>query len=74
MLEGMTPPTQKRSCKVGAVALTLSDKDKDILLKAVADKDTWPIKALSRALSERGIKLSDSPLTNHRAKACACFG
>jgi hypothetical protein len=74
MLEGLKPPTAKRSCKVGNVAATLSDKDKKILLDAVEDKETWPIKALSRALNERGVQLSDSPLTNHRSKTCACFG
>lgn len=73
MLEGLTPPAAKRSCKVATVAATLSDKDKEILLKAIADTDSWPIKSLSRALNERGIQLSDSPLTNHRAKACVCF-
>lgn len=73
MLEGLTPPIAKRSCKVAAVASTLSDKDRDILFTAIADSDNWPIKSLSRALGERGIQLSDTPLTNHRAKACVCF-
>lgn len=74
MLEGLKPPSSLRSCKVGNIAATLTDKDRDILLTAIADRDTWPIKSLSKALRERGIELSDSPLTNHRAKACACFG
>lgn len=74
MLEGLKPPTAKRSCKVGNIAASLSEKDRTILLQAVEDKDNWPIKALSRALSERGVLLSDSPLTNHRSKSCACFG
>jgi hypothetical protein len=74
MLEGLTPPSAKRSCKVASVAATLSDKDKDILFKAISDPDNWPIKSLSRALGERGIQLSDTPLTSHRAKACVCFG
>lgn len=74
MLEGLTPPPpNQRTCKVGDVAATLSDTDKDILLKAVMDKDNWPVKTLSRALSERGIQISDSPIYNHRSKACACF-
>jgi hypothetical protein len=72
MLEGLTPPSAKRSCKVANVASTLSDKDREILLKAVSDSENWPIKSLSRALGERGIQLSDTPLANHRAKACAC--
>jgi hypothetical protein len=73
MLEGLTPPIAKRNCKVAAVASTLSDKDREILFTAIADSDNWPIKSLSRALGERGIQLSDTPLTNHRAKACVCF-
>jgi hypothetical protein len=74
MLEGLKPPSAYRSCKVSTVAQTLSDKDKEILLSAIADANNWPIVTLSRALQERGIMLSASPLTSHRAKACACFG
>jgi hypothetical protein len=74
MLEDLTPPSAKRSCKVGNIAATLEKKDRDILLTAIADRDSWPIKSLSKALRSRGIELSDSPLSNHRAKACACFG
>ncbi len=73
MLEGLTPPSAKRSCKVATIVATLSNKDKEILLNAIADSDNWPIKSLSRALNERGIQLSDSPLTNHRARACVCY-
>ena len=74
MLEGLTPPKPNaRTCKVGDVAATLSDADKDILLKAVMDKDNWPVKTLSRALGERGLQISDSPIYNHRNKSCACF-
>lgn len=73
MLEDMTPPVSVRSCKVATEAAKLNDKDRKILLDAIADRDHWPIKSLSRALNERGVALSDTPLTNHRAKACACF-
>lgn len=73
MLEGLTPPVIGRSCKVATEAAKLSDSDKKILLDAVADKDRWPVKTLSRALSERGIMLSDTPITNHRQRTCVCF-
>ena len=74
MLEGMTPPNGKtQSCKVRTVAALLDESDKKILYNAVEDADTWPIKTLMRALNERGIQISDSPLTNHRAKTCACY-
>jgi DNA-binding HxlR family transcriptional regulator len=72
MLEDLTPPSAKRSCKVATVLETLSDNDKAILIKAIFSQE-WPIKALSRAIGERGIQLSESPLTNHRAKSCACY-
>jgi hypothetical protein len=73
VLEDLTPPVIGRSCKVATVAATLADKDKEILLKAVMDKDLWPVKTLSRSLSERGIYLSDTPISNHRSKSCVCF-
>jgi hypothetical protein len=74
MLEGLTPPQlNKGSCKVGIIAETLSESDKKILFDAVADSDRWPVKTLSKALSEKGIQVSDSPIYNHRAKTCACF-
>ena len=74
MLEDLKPPQpQQRTCKVGQVAASLSDTDKDILLNAVMDKDNWPVKTLSRALGERGIQISDSPIYNHRNKSCSCF-
>jgi hypothetical protein len=73
MLEDLTPPITGRSCKVATVAETLEAKDREILLKAIEDRDTWPIKTLSRELRKRGIELSESPLGNHRTKNCVCF-
>lgn len=74
MLEGLTPPVRNAgSCKVATIGATLSDADRQILLTAVADKDNWPVKTLAKALNERGLLISDSPLTNHRAQTCVCF-
>ena len=73
MLEDLTPPITGRSCKVATVIETLDAKDREILLKAIEDRDTWPIKTLSRELRKRGIELSESPLGNHRSKNCVCF-
>jgi hypothetical protein len=74
MLEDLTPPTpNKGTCKVGVIADTLGESDKKILFDAVADRDRWPIKTLARALADKGIQLSDTPISNHRAKSCACF-
>lgn len=73
MLEDLTPPDNGRTCKVAVIGATLSNADRQILETAIASKDAWPIKTLSRELRRRGIELSDSPLTNHRNKTCVCF-
>ena len=74
MLEDLKPPVKhKGTCKVAIIAEGLSDSDKTILLNAVADAGTWPIKTLSKALADKNINISDSPLTNHRNKTCVCF-
>lgn len=73
MLEGLTPPTRNpRSCKVGSIAAGLNETDRKILLDAVMDEDKWPVKTLSKALRERGLEISDSPIYNHRNRTCAC--
>lgn len=74
MLEDLKPPSPFRgSCKVGQVMLTLSDSDQEILTAAIFDTANWPIKTLARALGEKGIQISDTPITAHRFKNCACF-
>ena len=74
MLEDLKPPTRTHgSCKVGTVAERLEDNDRKILLDAVMDKEKWPVKTLAKALSDRGIQISDSPIYAHRAKTCICF-
>lgn len=74
MLENLVPPEKfKGSCKVATEAQKLSESDRDILLKAVDDRDSWPVKTLARELSNLGIQISDSPITNHRSRACACY-
>lgn len=74
MLENLTPPVRNQgSCKVATISKDLSEQDREILLAAVSNAESWPVKTLARALNERGIQLSDTPISNHRAKSCACF-
>lgn len=74
MLEDLKPPAALRgSCKVGVIMESLSDTDKSILTAAIFDITNWPVKTLSRALTEKGLQISDTPLTSHRYKNCACF-
>jgi len=72
MLENLKiPPSTMRSCKIATVVDSLSPQDAAILLEAIANP-AWPIKALNRELGKLGLHLSDTPLTNHRKKTCAC--
>jgi hypothetical protein len=73
MLEDLRPKNFRGSCKVGAIMLTLSEADQEILTAAIFDTANWPVKTLSRALAEKGIQISDTPITSHRFKNCACF-
>jgi hypothetical protein len=56
---------------VREVLESLDKKDRDILVAALADPN-WGHKTLARALTERGIKISNSPIVNHRTKGCSC--
>jgi hypothetical protein len=74
MLEDLKPISDdKPGCRVAVVAGTLSDKDAEILFAAIADKGTWPIKTLRKALQAKGLEISDTPLTSHRAQTCICY-
>lgn len=74
MLENMKPPAKNRgSCKVGAIAERLDPANRQILFDAIANSDEWPVKSLAKALTDRGLQISDTPLYAHRAKSCACF-
>jgi hypothetical protein len=73
MLEDLRPPKRKATCKVATLAQGLSDKDKEILLAAVADSVNWKIKPLETELKKRGLMISDTPLIAHRAQNCSCF-
>ena len=71
MLENLTPPEPKRSCKVGQLIDKLEKKDKEILIAALANPD-WAAKALARELTARGLQITDHPILRHRRKECAC--
>lgn len=72
MLENLTPPTKNRSCKVRTVLNQLDDKDKEILVAAIADENLWPAKTLCNALQGRGISLLDVSISRHRNGICSC--
>lgn len=72
MLENLTPPKRVFTCAVRTVLQGLDEKDKKILVDAIANVDVWPAKTLSRALKERNIIVSDTAIGNHRKGGCSC--
>lgn len=72
MLEDLTPPVRKYSCKVASIAASLDEKDSKILLEAVNNPD-WHFKSLSNALADKGLTIVDTAIAKHRRKQCACF-
>jgi hypothetical protein len=68
----MTVPVKAISCKVDTVARTLEPKDAEKFLELVMDLN-WPAKTLSRELGKRGVAISETPIYNHRGKACKCW-
>jgi hypothetical protein len=72
MLEGLTPPVKELPCAVRKVLERLDESDQSILLKALADEETWPAKTLARVLADRGLMVSDGPIRKHRGNRCSC--
>lgn len=72
LFDNMTPPTKARTCKVATVAADLSESDAKKLLEMVMS-EAWGIKTLARELNKRGVLISDTPIANHRNKACKCW-
>jgi hypothetical protein len=74
MLEGLEPPKSKSVyCKVAQTLEKLDENDAKILSAALQNIDRWAAKTLQNALRERGLSLSDTTITKHRNKTCACY-
>jgi hypothetical protein len=65
MLEGMTPPERKTQSRINEILEKLDEKDREILLNALADK-AWSGPALAKALTDRGLKISDTVIQRYR--------
>lgn len=65
MLEGLTPPQPKNKSRIADILESLDDTDRKILLKALDDK-AWSANALAKALTERGLQVSDTVIQRYR--------
>jgi hypothetical protein len=72
LLDDLTPEHRKYSCKIRTVCETLNDEDSTILNSAAMNPE-WSVGGLVAALNKKGISLSPSVITKHRAKACSCW-
>jgi hypothetical protein len=71
MLEDLTNEPRVRPCRVNTIKATLNAADQAKLEAAVTDP-TWPISQLEKQLRAKGLDISDSSITRHREKRCAC--
>jgi len=71
ILEGLNPERNIEPCKVGRIVLNLETTDADILTEAI-ENPKWTARALSKALTERGVAISRDTLDTHMRKACRC--
>ena len=72
MLEDLTPPVKRTPCKVRTILEQLDEKDQSILLAALADDEAWSGNSLARALSQRGLVITEKPIRKHRNRECSC--
>jgi hypothetical protein len=73
MLENLEPPVRKTPCKVRDLLESLEPPDAEILEAAVLDSARWKIKTLADELNNRGLTISETPLSKHRARNCSCW-
>jgi hypothetical protein len=65
MLENLTPPKREYKSRINEILESLDAKDREILLNALDDK-AWSASALAKALTERGLTVSDTVIQRYR--------
>jgi len=66
------PPAKTWSCRVRTLAIQLEEKDLAIFEEAISNPE-WKAETLSKALAQRGLRISGSVITRHRMKECSCL-
>jgi hypothetical protein len=72
LLDDLTPPVKRYSCKVRTISEQLTDKDRATFLAAINDREVWSAIGLSNALKQRGVQIIDTSITRHRDGLCSC--
>ncbi len=71
MLENLETARKIWPCKIRSVLETLSESDQKIMVDAIANPD-WSTLGLARALTERGLPVTEPSLKRHRDNLCSC--
>ena len=72
MLEDLKPPEYVTPCAIRTMLEKLDEADQRILLDALANSEAWGNSALAKALTDRGLRISEKPIRKHRNKLCSC--
>jgi hypothetical protein len=72
MLEDLTPPEYITPCAVRTLLQKLDESDQKILQDALANQQAWGNSALAKALTDRGLRISEKPIRKHRGRYCSC--
>lgn len=73
MFEAMKPRDKKRYlCQVDRLLDKLEDKDRTILIEAIADP-RWTTTALLTEIRARGLTVGQNHFYAHRRKECPCW-
>ena len=72
MLEDLKPPEYVTPCAIRTMLEKLDEADQRILLDALANPEAWGNSALAKALTDRGLRISEKPIRKHRNKLCSC--
>jgi hypothetical protein len=51
---------------------SLEESDQRILEDALNNHEVWAHVALAKALTERGLRISEKPIRKHRIGLCSC--
>ena len=72
MLEGLTPISNPKPCRVKIISEQLEESDRTILMDALGSPMVWNPTSLEKALAERKVKLPRYHIEKHRAGDCPC--
>jgi len=72
MLENLFAEAPGPRCKTMRLRKNLDESDQKIMDNALKDSETWSDYHLSKALTARGLEISEMSIKRHRQGMCSC--